>query len=81
MTGDGRSDFVVLDPDTGGLQLVDNQCWSTGGGSGGSPPASITEVFTDPQGDTITTVVPAGSPITTPIVTTDSKGSVSSPNC
>lgn len=35
MTGDGRADYVAIDPDTGSLTLWQNRCWETGDGDDG----------------------------------------------
>lgn len=38
MTGDGRADYVAVDPETGSLTLWQNRCWPNdedGGGDGG----------------------------------------------
>lgn len=83
MTGDRRADFISLNPDDGGLRLWENRCWSLPASSPpgstlppGTSPPGITETFTDGSGDTLTTTLPPGKPITSPITTTNSAGSV-----
>lgn len=50
MTGDGRADYVTIDPDNGCLDLWINRCWEidtgggTGSGDGGASGPSQTEI-------------------------------------